>query len=81
MEVKLKNHCNTLGSLLRDNLENECGEEFATCVVPEPSSDFLLVTVPNIAVLRRALLGCKEELKNLEINLLVKKDKRRRKES
>ncbi len=78
MEVKLENQCNTLGSILREHLELECDEEFATCIVPEISSTYLLVTTPNISVLRKSLLGCKEELKELEKQLLKTKRKRGR---
>jgi len=77
MEVKLENQCNTLGSILREHLELECNDEFATCVVPEISSTFLLVTTPDISVLRKSLLGCKEELKSLEQNLFKRKQKRK----
>ena len=76
MEVKLENQCNTLGSILREHLELECEEDFATCIVPEISSTHLLVTTPNISVLRKSLLGCKEELKDLEKQLLKTKRKR-----
>lgn len=76
MEIKLEQQCNTLGSILREHLEIECEEEFATCVVPEISSTYLLVTTPNISVLRKSLLGCKEELKELEKQLLKTKRKR-----
>lgn len=69
MEIELKEQCNTLGSMLREHLEKECEEEFATCVVPEVSSDFLLVSVPNISVLRKSLIGCKQELEKLEVYL------------
>ena len=78
MEVKLENQCNTLGSILREHLELECDEEFATCIVPEISSTYLLVTTPNISVLRKSLIGCKEELKELEKQLLKTKRKRGR---
>ena len=76
MEVKLENQCNTLGSILREQLELECEDEFATCIVPEISSTYLLVTTPNISVLRKSLLGCKEELKELEKQLFKTKRKR-----
>ena len=66
MEVVLKNQCNTLGSILREQLENNCDGEFASCTVPEVTSDFLLVTTPSIHVLRKSLLDCKDELKKLE---------------
>lgn len=73
MEIELKNQCNTLGSILRENLEKECGDEFATCVVPEVSSDFLLVVTPSIEVLRKSLLECKKDLKKIELLLQNKK--------
>ena len=79
MEVKLENQCNTLGSILRENLEKECDGEFATCVVPEISSTFLLVTTPNLSVLRKALLECKNDLSKLENDLFKKSQKRSRK--
>jgi hypothetical protein len=78
MEIKLENQCNTLGSILREQLELECEEEFATCVVPEISSTYLLVTTPSTSVLRKSLLGCKEELKSLEKQLFKKNQKRKK---
>ena len=69
MEVKLENQCNTLGSLLRDKLELESNDEFATCVVPEITSTYLLVTTPSISVLRKALLACKEEMKDIKVTI------------
>ena len=76
MEIKLEDQCHTLGSLLREQLEKECDGEFATCVVPEVSDTFLLVSTPDLSTLRRALLGCKEELKNVE-KLLGKKSNKK----
>lgn len=78
MEVKLENQCNTLGSILREQLENECDDEFATCVVPEITSTYLLVTTPSVSVLRKSLLGCKDELKNVEKQLFKKTGKRKK---
>lgn len=77
MEVELHDQCNTLGSILRENLEKYCDDEFATCVVPEVSSTFLLVSTPNLSVLRKSLLGCKEDLKKLEVFLSSKKNKKK----
>ncbi len=78
MEVKLDNQCNTLGSILRERLELECEDEFATCIVPEISSTFLLVSTPSIAVLRKSLLGCKEELSLIEKQLFKRTQKRKK---
>lgn len=78
MEVRLENQCNTLGSILRERLEIECEDEFATCIVPEITSTYLLVTTPSISVLRKSLLGCKEELKELEKQLFKKNQKRKK---
>ncbi len=77
MEIELEDQCNTLGSILRENLEKYCEEEFATCVVPEVSSTFLLVSTPNLSVLRKSLLGCKDDLKKLEVFISTKKKKRK----
>ena len=78
MEIRLENQCNTLGSILRDQLEKECQGDFATCVVPEVTSTYLLVTTPNLSVLRKSLLSCKEELKLLEKVLFEQKKPKRK---
>lgn len=69
MEIILKNQSNTLGSLLLKHLESNCNGQFATCSVPQPTDDFLLVNVPDKATLRKALLDCRQEIKELEIYL------------
>jgi len=79
MEFVLENQCNTLGSILRENLEKQCPNEFATCVVPEVTSTFLLVTCPDLSSLRKALLLCKEELKEFEKNVAKNKKKKTKK--
>ena len=63
---------------MRENLEKECDGEFATCVVPEVSSTFLLVTTPDLGVLRKSLIACKDDLKEVENLLFKKKGKRGR---
>ena len=66
MEIILDNQSNTLGSILREKLEQECPEDFATCVVPEAASDFLLVTAPSVLHVRKALIECKESIEKIK---------------
>jgi DNA-directed RNA polymerase subunit L len=67
MEIQLQGQCQTLGSLLRHHLDRECPEDFATCTVVHPKDDHLLVCVPDVGTLRRALLAAKQEVVDLEV--------------
>lgn len=79
MEIKIENQGHVLGCLIRLHLENESNEQFATCNVLHPYDTFLTVCAPDIAMVRRALLHSKDDLK--ELNTFLNKRQSRRKKS
>lgn len=77
MEIHLQKQCQTLGSLLRHHLDRECPDDFVTCTTIHPKDDFLLVCVPDVATLRRALLAAKQEIIDLEVYMNSKYGKKK----
>ena len=69
MKIVLNNQGNTLGSILRHNLEKVANDEFVTCTVEKPMDTFLIVHSPDISTLRKALLECQTEINSLKTYL------------
>ena len=76
MKFELKDQNNTLGSLLRYHLENECDGKFSSCTVVEPNGNVLLVHAPDLSALRKALISCKDEVRKTRITLNKKINKK-----
>ena len=79
MEFNLQNQGHTLGSLIRQHLDDECGEDFGSCTVVHPKDTYLFVCAPTVGHVRRALLSAKDDLKQLELFLNNKQSRKRTK--
>ena len=78
MEFKVPGQGHTLACMIRKHLDDECDEDFCACTVIHPKDDFLMITAPSQAHIRRSLLNAKEDLNKLDVFLAKGPKKRTR---
>lgn len=71
MRFLFLDHTHTLGSMLREALEESNPEDFVSCTVTHPLNTFLEVHAPSEAAVRAALQRLQSKLTTARVGLLT----------